>query len=1251
MARAALAVAALGMQSAACLCRAEPATDRSTGPQTERRFPPLVLPEGFSATLFACDPLVAFPSCIARGPRPGTLYVAHDYVKGMGATIERPDELRLLEDTNGDGYADSSRLVATGFNSIQGLEAGDDALYVMHAPFLTLLRDANRDGDFEVRQDLLTGLGLPPEKNPSRLHGANGLISGHDGWLYLALGDNGCSVPLPEGDRLVVEGGGILRCRRDGSDLHLFARGLRNIYDVALDQDLNVFVRDNENDGGDYMIRVIHSFFGADHGYPYLYRDHPHEALPPLADLGRGSSAGVVFYAETQFPAEFRGALFECEWGRAVVWTRPRLQGSGFSQVKEEQFAAGHPSDPYGFKPTDLVVDHDGTLLVSDWGDDQATRRGRGRIYRVRHTGQPSTGPPPATGTPGLEDLIATLDDASLAARCAAQRALERQGDRAVAALLRALESGKLGPAARRHAAWILALGSPAGTQPSRLAWLKRLAAADPEPMVRVQAIRALADLADPVLRDRKLAATGGDPGLAAWLAETWPDQPTFARREIVVALGRWQWPNLPHWLASAYTQEDAALAHAAQQALRQAHNWPAVLALLDQPAKAPLRAVALRALAEQYDLPAVLGLLGRLEAEHRPQPAAEYAVLLARVWKKPPAWSYWGYRPAPRPANTITWELTERIAAAIERALLVIDDAHLGELLYQIEREQLPLGVVALEQRLAAASADDVVLRLLALVARHPAEHSARLLAAHAVNRKQGLPGRTRAVEWLARQEGDEALGGLISLASDLEEGPLLARVLFELGQRKAPGAIPAVAARLASGDPGVRAASARSLSALEAREFGPRISTLLDDASGTVRLAAAQAAGALGVREAAKRLDAMARGDEPPLRAEALRALGRLRDPRALDVAQAALDNPAMEHAATVYLAALADASQAENVCRAASRSPTREALEAAFDALERWAATARQADEARGLLMRAARLQGQHLLAARWRVKGPAAFVQPAEIEEQLGSAENQHGWQTVMAREFTQVRVPRPEANHAGAFVAATLLLPPEETLVHGEIVSRGAIELAANGQPVALRDATGGTRTFELTLATGPTVLVARVPGAEELQFQLTLRRKAGTAEHERLTDAALRQTGNAENGRQLLLDVQKTQCLKCHRLHDRGETIGPDLTAIGGRFSRVHLIESILRPSQSVGPAFRTLSVELEDGRVLSGVPVAGDENSLTLADQKGTKHVIARTAIAGQAYQETSTMPEGLEKALTPAEFVDLVTFLSAQK
>src|SRR5216683_7900984 len=110
------------------------------GPGTEKRFPPLKVPDGFKATLFACDPLIEYPSVIAVGPKAGSLFVAVDYMTGLGTEIVRRDEIRLIEDTDGDGYADKATVIASGFNSIQGLAYHNDTLYVMHAPFLTALR-------------------------------------------------------------------------------------------------------------------------------------------------------------------------------------------------------------------------------------------------------------------------------------------------------------------------------------------------------------------------------------------------------------------------------------------------------------------------------------------------------------------------------------------------------------------------------------------------------------------------------------------------------------------------------------------------------------------------------------------------------------------------------------------------------------------------------------------------------------------------------------------------------------------------------------------------------------------------------------------------------------------------------------------------------------------------------------------------------------------------------------------------------
>jgi putative membrane-bound dehydrogenase-like protein len=547
-----------------------------TGPETEKRFPPLVVPDGFQPTLFACDPLIEYPSAIAIGPKekPGSVFVAIDFMTGLGTEIIRRDEIRLIEDANSDGYADKATVYAGGFNSIMGMTFHGGTVYVMHAPLLTALKDTDGDGKADERRDLLTGLGLAPEQNDVRLHCANGVVMGHDGWLYLALGDHGCDVPRPEGDRLVYHGGGILRCRADGRDLHLFASGLRNIYDVALDDELNVFVRDNENDGGDYKIRLCASFHGADHGYPYLYDERPDEALPPLADLGLGSSAGGAAYLERQFPAEYHGSLFFCEWGKSVVRYHPQRTGSGFSPLAEMQFAAGAENDPYGFKPTDLIVDRDGSLVVADWCDGQRPKRGRGRIYRItyREAGvSPPKNSPPAGGTPAPP--IDQLDSRSYFERLEAQDALSARGAEGLKATLESLDAKKrLGTLARMHAVWILARdGSEAAREK-----LFELAEHDADPRVQIQSVRALADLYDPVLAADKLAAEPADAAIAARLASLANGKDERVWLEIAVAVGRLKWPDAPDWIRKTISesrQVEPFLAHALMQTLRRSGN------------------------------------------------------------------------------------------------------------------------------------------------------------------------------------------------------------------------------------------------------------------------------------------------------------------------------------------------------------------------------------------------------------------------------------------------------------------------------------------------------------------------------------------------------------------------------------------------------------------------------------------------------------------------------------------------------
>src|SRR5207249_2589090 len=160
------------------------------------------------------------------------------------------------------------------------------------------------------------------------------------------------------------------------------------------------------------------------------------------------------------------------------------------------------------------------------------------------------------------------------------------------------------------------------------------------------------------------------------------------------VALGRLKWAGTADWIAKHLKNPDAPLAHAAMQALRRAGNWPAVLKLLDRPTSDAARAIALRAVAGQYEPAVVDGVIERLKSDADAARRREYADALTRVHRKPGPWVYWGYRPAPRPANTVDWERTTVITDALDRTLADADRAVRLATLKRMQREKVPVNI-----------------------------------------------------------------------------------------------------------------------------------------------------------------------------------------------------------------------------------------------------------------------------------------------------------------------------------------------------------------------------------------------------------------------------------------------------------------------------------------------------------------------------------------------------------------------------
>jgi putative heme-binding domain-containing protein len=243
-----------------------------------------------------------------------------------------------------------------------------------------------------------------------------------------------------------------------------------------------------------------------------------------------------------------------------------------------------------------------------------------------------------------------------------------------------------------------------------------------------------------------------------------------------------------------------------------------------------------------------------------------------------------------------------------------------------------------------------------------------------------------------------------------------------------------------------------------------------------------------------------------------------------------------------------------------------------------------------------------------------------------------------------------------AADASTWLACTELEVARETPVEFLGAAGGRWQVWLNGQAIHQRDL---ERPFQLDAERFPAALV---PGTNRLlvqvsagkgnaDFHLRFRRKSSAAEHEKLIQAALTRKGNVERGRKLFLDAEKSQCLKCHRLQDQGEKVGPELTNLGNRFTPIYIVESILEPSRTIAPSFESTTVVMKDGRLLAGVKVDETAAALTLVDNQGQKHALAKTAIDERLPNPTSTMPEGLEKRLTLDEFVDLIAFLTAAR
>ena len=377
------------------------------------------VPEGFEIRLVAAVPAVEFPCQVATAPD-GSLFVAEDPMDQVGPANKPIDRILVFR----EGKEKTPVVFADKLNAVFGMVWHDGSLYVMNMPNLTVLRDTDGDGKADQRKELFTDLGVPAgQPNMFNDHIVSGLQIGIDGFLYISVGDKG--VPMahgPDGRTAQVFGGGVLRCRLDGTGLEVFTNGTRNHLEPNLDARDNLFTYDNTDDGLGWWTRVTHHVDGGYYGYPWDYHDRTDRMLKPMADYGGGSPCGGLVYKEDAWPEKYRGRAFWAEWAKRHVRAFAfEPKGSTFKVADVEDFI--QPGDVSDFRPLDLALSYDGkTMYVADWGMGGWGNKTEklGRVYAVTYKGEIKTRPRGKDSDP-IAAQIKALAHPSYNERCRAQ--------------------------------------------------------------------------------------------------------------------------------------------------------------------------------------------------------------------------------------------------------------------------------------------------------------------------------------------------------------------------------------------------------------------------------------------------------------------------------------------------------------------------------------------------------------------------------------------------------------------------------------------------------------------------------------------------------------------------------------------------------------------------------------------------------------------------------------------------------------
>lgn len=324
------------------------------------------LPEGFRIDYYAKDVENARSMALSES---GILFVG----------TRAQDRVYAIVDSNRDGKADETVVVASGLTSPNGVAIKDGDLYVAEISRIIKFADIEKNFRNKPKFEVIN------DKFPSdRHHGWKYIAFGPDDKLYVPVGAP-CNICKSENPIYAS----ITRMNADGTGLEVYAEGVRN--NVGFDWDpktKNLWFTDNGRDllGNDQPADELNRATekGMHFGYPYCHQgDIPDpefgkgrdcsEFVKPVQKLSpHGASLGMKFYTGNMFPSEYKNQIFIAEHGS---WNRDEKIGYRLALVTQDGsgnttykgFAEGwlQGQEDWG-RPVDVLVMPDGSMLVSD---------------------------------------------------------------------------------------------------------------------------------------------------------------------------------------------------------------------------------------------------------------------------------------------------------------------------------------------------------------------------------------------------------------------------------------------------------------------------------------------------------------------------------------------------------------------------------------------------------------------------------------------------------------------------------------------------------------------------------------------------------------------------------------------------------------------------------------------------------------------------------------------------------------------